>query len=170
MRQDVALVRMSMWAAFLLPFVHALPRVADHVGRSSSPQALNGSSWMVVVSDTSPPQEHWAAEQLANFLGRWLSPDGQPLELGTPADATFRPAAFVGAAATTGSGAVSPSTLRTLGSDAFWCQSRSSSSAVHAEAPRLFLTGGINGNGTAEPRGTINAVFEYPLRNKHAST
>ena len=93
------------------------------------------AEWRVGVDDTAPPQERWAAQQLARHLGRWLGL-AQPLAVRSPAGVGDDPAIVVGAAAA--APAAPPGTLRGLGPEGFWCRSSG------GPTPRIFLSGGLN--------------------------
>ena len=93
------------------------------------------AEWRVAVDSTAPPQERWAAQQLARHLGRWLGL-AQPLAVRSPAGVADAPALVVGAAAA--APAAPPGTLRGLGPEGFWCRSSG------GPTPRIFLSGGLN--------------------------
>ena len=139
------------------PQQHPASRVATAASLpANSSSAATEQQWVVAIDATSPPQEHWAARQLAQLLGQWLncSPNSS-LDILTPKAAQGRPALLVGARAA--AAAAPPGSLRALGPEAFWCHS----SSVSTTAPQVFLSGGIDSTSVAEPRGTINGVFEY---------
>ena len=122
--------------------VTAIPQQqsAPH-GHHAPPIGLGGAlppltaEWRVAVDGNAPPQERWAAQQLARHLGRWLGL-AQPLAVRSPAGVGGAPALVVGAAAA--APAVPPGTLRGLGPEGFWCRSSG------GPTPRIFLSGGLN--------------------------
>lgn len=119
---------------------------------------------VVAVAATAPPQERWAAQQLSLWLGALPGASsnctlGRPHcgpALIAPSAVDGRPAIFVGADAAQAAG-VPHGELHELGPDSFRCRDEN----AEGRAPRLILTGGLNRTDGAQPRGTINAVFEF---------
>ena len=148
----------------LLPASESMPRqltASSHPQLPASPPMAMSAELVVAVAAAAPSQEQWAAEQLAHWLGALPGAPsnctlGRPHcspPLLDPSAIGGRPAIFVGADAAQAAG-FPHSQLHGLGPDAFRCSSDDA-------PPRLVLTGGLNCTDGAEPRGTINAVFEF---------
>ena len=138
-------------------FSCALPR-----GREPPAPLAMSADLVVVIDMAAPSQERWAAAQLATWLGALPGAatncsKGRPHcapPLVPPSAVGNSPAVYVGAGAAQAAG-VPHAELHGLGRDAFRCR------FVSAGSGALVLTGGLNRTDGAEPRGTINAVFEY---------
>lgn len=149
---------MRLLAAALL-----LPGIAHALTHAPPPPPLVMSADLVVaVAADAPSQERWAAQQLAFWLSAMPGARHNsschvglcaPKLVEPSAVGAVTPAVFVGAGAAQVAG-VPHAELHGLGRDAFRCSFTGGSG-------NLVLTGGLNRTDGAEPRGTINAVFEY---------
>ena len=155
---------MRLLLAFSLAFAgHALPLALPP---PPSPPMVMSAALVVAVAPTAPPQEQWAAAQLAKWLGAMPGAPtncskGRPYcaaPLVEPSAVGHSPAIYVGVGAAQVAG-VTHAELHGLGRDAFRCSFRSGDHKGAGGA--LVLTGGLNRTDGAESRGTINAVFEY---------
>jgi hypothetical protein len=142
----------------LLLAIALLPGAGEAVPLGAMPPPLFMSAELVVaVAADAPPQERWAAQQLAFWLrampGARIN-SSCPVGLCAPklvepsAIGAAAPAVFVGACAVQAVG-MPHAELHGLGRDAFRCSFTGGSG-------KLVLTGGLNRPECAEPRGTIN--------------
>ena len=144
---------------------------------STDPPTLTPRT-VVAVAPTAPPQERWAAQQLARHLGRWLGL-AQPLAVRSPAGVGDDPAIVVGAAAA--APAAPPGTLRGLGPEGFWCRSSGSPtptallSSSHRSSRRpdggvpLSTHPSLTSNDTGRPSGAPHAWLSTITSSAHAS-
>ena len=137
--------------------------VADMFCSGAEPPAplVMSGELVVAVAPGAASQELWAAQQLAKWMGAMPGaarncsakfPNCAPAIV-APTEVGQAPAVFVGVGAAQAAG-VPHAELHSLGRDAFRC-------SFTARSGNLVLTGGLNRTDGAEPRGTINAVFEY---------